>query len=272
MCKRTSFFHAWQSGYSARTNDIGTIIENPEVVSQKEWAIQSDHQKVSHFCWEHKWNSLVTKPEFFDLLTTADPRYIVPGRMARSREINKVLVDLKANIGSYLQDACKVSITADMWSKKGLTSSYMGITAHFFSPRDHYRHWVMLAVRRCWLSGRYHTAKCQQFLLIMKATWLQHFVLTFRMKVKMKRRMKVRTLRRLRRFWEWRWCWFWFWWMCRFRRERGGPWTCFRMYFSLSMSKPVYSPLALCWSCITPSYFITCNQLGQRYASQRWFP
>ena len=85
-------------------------------------------------------NSLVTKPEYCDPLTTADPRYIVPGRMALSREINKVLVDSKANIGPYLQDARKASITADIWSKKGLTSSYMGITAHFFSPKDHYHH------------------------------------------------------------------------------------------------------------------------------------
>ena len=101
-------------------------------------------------------NSLVTKPEFCDLLTTADPRYIVPGRMALSCEINKVLVDLKANIGLYLHDACKVSITANIWSKKGLMSSYMGITAHFFSPKDHYRHQVMLAVRRMASS---HTAE-----------------------------------------------------------------------------------------------------------------
>ena len=84
-------------------------------------------------------NSVVTKPEYCDLLTTADPHYIVRGRMALSREINKVLVDLKANFGSYLQDARNVSITADIWSKKGLTSSYMGITAHF-SPKDHYHH------------------------------------------------------------------------------------------------------------------------------------
>lgn len=63
-------------------------------------------------------NSLATKPEFCDLLTTADPRYIVPGRMALSREIDKVLIDMKANIGSYLQGVRKVSITADIRSKK----------------------------------------------------------------------------------------------------------------------------------------------------------
>ena len=93
-------------------------------------------------------NSLVTKPEFCDLLTTADPHYIAPGRTALSGEINKVLFDLKANIGLYLHDARKVSITADIWSKKGLMLSYMGITALFFSPKDHYRHRVTLAVRR----------------------------------------------------------------------------------------------------------------------------
>ena len=32
--------------------------------------------------------------------------------------------------------------------KKGLTSSYLGVTCHFFSRRDHRRHCVTLAVRR----------------------------------------------------------------------------------------------------------------------------
>ena len=85
-------------------------------------------------------NSLVTKPEYCDPLTTANPRYIVPGRTTLSRETNEVLVDCKANISPYLQDARKASITADIWSEKGLMSSYMGITAHFFSPKDHYHH------------------------------------------------------------------------------------------------------------------------------------
>ena len=37
---------------------------------------------------------------------------------------------------------------ADIWSKKGLTSSYLGVTAHFYSKKDHKRHAVTLCVKR----------------------------------------------------------------------------------------------------------------------------
>ncbi len=36
----------------------------------------------------------------------------------------------------------------NIWSKKGLTASYLGVTAHFFTPCDHKRNRVTLAVRR----------------------------------------------------------------------------------------------------------------------------
>lgn len=55
---------------------------------------------------------------------------------------------MKAKIGCYLAQSKKVSLAADIWSKKGLTSSYLGITGHFFSFKDHRRHSVTLAVRR----------------------------------------------------------------------------------------------------------------------------
>ena len=90
-------------------------------------------------------NSIVTSPEFCDILTTADPCYSVPGRTAISKEI---LIDMKAKIGTHLHEARKISITADIWSKKGMSTSYLGVTAHFFSQKDHLRHCVTLAVRR----------------------------------------------------------------------------------------------------------------------------
>ena len=55
---------------------------------------------------------------------------------------------MKAKIATSLQDARKVSLCADIWTKKGMSSSYLGVTAHFFSPKDHLRHCVTLAVRR----------------------------------------------------------------------------------------------------------------------------
>lgn len=86
--------------------------------------------------------------EFRDLLKSLDPRYSVPSRQVIVKEVEKVVIELKAKIGSYLEEASKVSITADLWSKKGLTSSYLGITAHFFSRKDNRKHSATLAVRR----------------------------------------------------------------------------------------------------------------------------
>ena len=45
-------------------------------------------------------------------------------------------------------DAQKVSICADVWTKKGMTTSYLGLTAHFFCRSDLKRHVATIAVRR----------------------------------------------------------------------------------------------------------------------------
>lgn len=92
--------------------------------------------------------SLVENEEFQSLVGTLDPRYPVPSRTLIGKEIDKVMVDLKANIMRYLLEAQKVSLCTDIWTKRGMTSSYLGVTAHFFSRRDHKRHRVTLAVRR----------------------------------------------------------------------------------------------------------------------------
>ena len=79
-------------------------------------------------------NSLVENLEFCDL-NTADPRYTPPSRTVISKEVEKILIELKAKIGCYLRHVKKVSLAADVWSKKGLSSSYLGITGHFFLER-----------------------------------------------------------------------------------------------------------------------------------------
>ena len=48
-----------------------------------------------------------------------------------------------------------LSVSRDIWSKKGLTSSYLGVTAHFYSRTDNHRHTITLAVHRLTTS---HTA------------------------------------------------------------------------------------------------------------------
>ena len=93
-------------------------------------------------------NSLVENAEFKALLEALDPRYPVPSRTLISKEIDKVFVDMKNKIGEYFCKAQKVSLCTDVWTKKGMTGSYLGITAHFFSHHDHKCHRVTIAVRR----------------------------------------------------------------------------------------------------------------------------
>ena len=77
-------------------------------------------------------NHLVENLEFKDLACALDPRYPVPGRGRINKELDQVFIELKAKISVHLQSANFISICSDIWSKKGLTSSYLGITAHFF--------------------------------------------------------------------------------------------------------------------------------------------
>ena len=58
-------------------------------------------------------------------------------RTAIERQMNKLLIDLNSKMEAVLQSARKIAITTDVWSKKGLVSSFLGITTHFFSQKDH---------------------------------------------------------------------------------------------------------------------------------------
>ena len=63
-------------------------------------------------------NRIVESLEFRDLLHCLDHRYQVPGRAAVKKELLQVMIELKAKVSSYIQEANKVSICADIWSKK----------------------------------------------------------------------------------------------------------------------------------------------------------
>ena len=81
-------------------------------------------------------NSIIENDEFRSLILTLDPRYQVPSRTLISIEIDHLLLALKGKFQSYLMDAQKVSICADVRTKKGMTTSYLGLTAHFLCRSD----------------------------------------------------------------------------------------------------------------------------------------
>ena len=93
-------------------------------------------------------NSIVENEAFKSFVKSLDSRYPVPGRALISKELDKVVITLKQNMQALMSQARKVALCADIWSKRGLTSSYLGVTAHFFSRKDHRKHVVTLCVKR----------------------------------------------------------------------------------------------------------------------------
>ena len=91
-------------------------------------------------------NSIVENAEFCSLLEEADSQYTVPSRYLLSNEIDEVMSALKENIVSFISKARRINICTDLWSKKGMTASFLGVTAHFFA--DHQRHNVTIAVKQ----------------------------------------------------------------------------------------------------------------------------
>ena len=80
-------------------------------------------------------NSIVENPEFRALLKACDPRYPLPERAAVGKEIDLVLAEVKGKIQDSLSSTNKINLCADIWTKKGMSSSYLGVSAHFFRGR-----------------------------------------------------------------------------------------------------------------------------------------
>ncbi len=76
-------------------------------------------------------NSIVENVFFQSLLEALDSRYPIPGRTLIGKEIDKVVIDMKAKIEVFLSQSNKVSLCADIWTKKGMSSSYL--TEHEYS-------------------------------------------------------------------------------------------------------------------------------------------
>ena len=91
--------------------------------------------------------SIVESQEFRDLMHEMDKHYTVPQQKKIADEVEKVYVGLKERIRSTLERARRISICADIWSKPGTTTSFLGVTAHYYTSNDMKRHSVCLALR-----------------------------------------------------------------------------------------------------------------------------
>jgi hypothetical protein len=72
----------------------------------------------------------------------------MPGRVHLNMLLTDVLAKMKRNIQAAMVNAKKIHFCTDIWSKKGLSSSYLGLTAHFYSFADLKLHSPTLAVHQ----------------------------------------------------------------------------------------------------------------------------
>ena len=93
-------------------------------------------------------SSLIECPEFHDLLKELDKHYDIPGRKRLGKNIEAVYNNLKRSIIAIFSKVKRVSISSDIWTKKGMTASFLGVTAHCFLLPDSTRHNISIAVRR----------------------------------------------------------------------------------------------------------------------------
>lgn len=81
--------------------------------------------------------------EFFRFLNY---RYPVPHRNKITKLVDGLFDRIFANSKRAVGQAKKVAICVDLWSRKNMKTTFVGVSAHFFSPKDHRRHKVLLAV------------------------------------------------------------------------------------------------------------------------------
>lgn len=91
--------------------------------------------------------SLVDCPEFRDLLKEMDKHYRIPYRKKLGQQIGNVYEDLRKKISKVLTASRKLNICCDIWTKQGMTASFLGVTVHLFLPDDNQRHSITLAVK-----------------------------------------------------------------------------------------------------------------------------
>lgn len=91
--------------------------------------------------------NLVDKEEFVELLEEANERLLLPGRFKLTKNIADLLQKMKNGINEALLEPRKISICADIWSRRSFASSYLAITAHYYSSKDHCLRKILLGLR-----------------------------------------------------------------------------------------------------------------------------
>ncbi|XP_065664432.1 E3 SUMO-protein ligase ZBED1-like [Hydra vulgaris] len=84
---------------------------------------------------------LLDQPSFRKMIKTLDPKFKLPGSATLNKRINERFLRQSAQLKDLINHTRKVTICLDGWTKKGLTASFLGVSACFYDTTiDKTRH------------------------------------------------------------------------------------------------------------------------------------
>lgn len=90
---------------------------------------------------------LVENEDFEDLFFVADPKLSMPSRSNLDLLIDQQYIKIKTELRKILKNAEKINLVVDGWTKKGFSSSYLGVVCCFYNMNKKRRENYVLAVR-----------------------------------------------------------------------------------------------------------------------------
>ncbi len=79
---------------------------------------------------------LVESLEFKELLLALDKRYLPPNRRALAEEIAALTMNVESEVRQRIDGAFRLNVVCDIWSRKSLTESYLGILVQFYDGKS----------------------------------------------------------------------------------------------------------------------------------------
>ena len=85
-------------------------------------------------------------PLFVDFVQSLDAKYSIPKRSALCSTENAIMDQMKATMKSLLFSVDRLAVIVDLWSKRGLSASYIGVRASYFDHSAKKMEMLTLAV------------------------------------------------------------------------------------------------------------------------------
>ena len=90
---------------------------------------------------------LVEKIEFKKLIYDIDPKINIPGRKNLVKRVLAEFYETQQTIRNLLGNTYGISIGSDIWSKKGLSESYIAVNAYFINCLDNKKYVLCLVLK-----------------------------------------------------------------------------------------------------------------------------